>query len=128
MYQALRCTGIPYPLAPVGGDLFEYINFQQRYDIDARIRRAQNLSPEFLKPLPPGATPPLRPNLRISFSPTRENEGGLSCSARSYWDISVTKICESFADGFARIGRTRCWANFTNFANRDRDGSAFTEI
>src|ERR1700722_4353499 len=25
----------------------------------------------------------LRPNFRISFSPTRENEGGLSCSARS---------------------------------------------
>ena len=24
----------------VGGDLFEYINFQQRYDIDARIEQA----------------------------------------------------------------------------------------
>jgi serine phosphatase RsbU (regulator of sigma subunit) len=38
----------------VGGDLFEYINFQQRYDVDARIQRAQRLSKEFLEPLPPG--------------------------------------------------------------------------
>jgi hypothetical protein len=42
----------------VGGDLFEYINFQQRYDIAARIQRALRLSNEFLEPLPPGA--PLR--------------------------------------------------------------------
>ena len=39
----------------MGGDLFEYINFQQRYDIDARIQQAQRLSKEFLEPLPPGA-------------------------------------------------------------------------
>jgi serine phosphatase RsbU (regulator of sigma subunit) len=41
----------------VGGDLFEYINFQQRYDIDARIERALRLSKEFLEPLPAGAPP-----------------------------------------------------------------------
>jgi serine phosphatase RsbU (regulator of sigma subunit) len=39
----------------VGGDLFEYINFQQRYDLDARIRKALKLAKEFLKPSPPGA-------------------------------------------------------------------------
>src|SRR6267378_5466328 len=38
----------------VGGDLFEYINFQQRYDITARVQRAQRISKEFLEPLPPG--------------------------------------------------------------------------
>ena len=41
----------------VGGDLFEYINFQQRYDIDARIQRALKLSREFLEPCHPGAPP-----------------------------------------------------------------------
>jgi len=41
----------------VGGDLFEYINFQQRYDIDARIQRALRLSKEFLEPCRPGAPP-----------------------------------------------------------------------
>ena len=38
----------------VGGDLCEFINFQQRYDIEARIRRAERLSNEFLEPLPSG--------------------------------------------------------------------------
>ena len=31
--------GNSIPVGTVGGDLFEYINFQQRYDIDARIQR-----------------------------------------------------------------------------------------
>jgi serine phosphatase RsbU (regulator of sigma subunit) len=39
------------PAGTVGGDLFEYINFQQRYDIDARIQRAVKLSKEFLESL-----------------------------------------------------------------------------
>lgn len=43
------------PAGTVGGDLCEYINFQLRYDIEARIERAQRLSNEFLEPLPPGA-------------------------------------------------------------------------
>ena len=45
------------PAETVGGDLFEYINFQQRYDIDARIQRALKLSKEYLEPLPAGAPP-----------------------------------------------------------------------
>jgi serine phosphatase RsbU (regulator of sigma subunit) len=49
--------GNSVPVGIVGGDLFEYINFQQRYDIDARIQRALRLSKEFLEPLPPGAVP-----------------------------------------------------------------------
>jgi hypothetical protein len=36
--------GDSIPAGTVGGDLFECINFQQRYDIDARIQRALKLS------------------------------------------------------------------------------------
>ena len=36
--------GNSIPAGTVGGDLFEYINFQQRYNIDARIARALKLS------------------------------------------------------------------------------------
>ena len=54
----IEMFGNSIPAGTVGGDLFEYINFQQRYDIDARIQQAQRLSKEFLEPLPPGA--PLR--------------------------------------------------------------------
>src|SRR5271163_2461911 len=53
----IEMYGKSIPAGTVGGDLFEYINFQQRYDIDARILRAQKLSKEFLAPLPPGAPP-----------------------------------------------------------------------
>ena len=48
----IEMYGNSIPAGTVGGDLFEYINFQQRYDIDARIQRAVKLSKEFLEPLP----------------------------------------------------------------------------
>src|SRR5712675_1516809 len=51
----IEMFGNSIPAGTVGGDLFEYINFQQRYDIGARIERAQRLSKEFLEPIPPGA-------------------------------------------------------------------------
>lgn len=50
----IEMFGNSIPAGVVGGDLFEYINFQQRYDIDARIERAHRLSGEVLEPLPPG--------------------------------------------------------------------------
>jgi len=50
----IEMYGNSLPAGTVGGDLFEYINFQQRYDIDARIQQAQRLSREFLEPLPAG--------------------------------------------------------------------------
>jgi hypothetical protein len=50
----IEMFGSSIPAGTVGGDLFEYINFQQRYDIEARIQRAQRLAKEFLEPLPPG--------------------------------------------------------------------------
>jgi len=53
----IEMYGNSVPVETVGGDLFEYINFQQRYDIDARIQQALKLAEEFLDPLPPGAAP-----------------------------------------------------------------------
>ena len=55
--QGIEMYGNSIPAEMVGGDLFEYINFQQRYDIDARIQRALKRSKEYLEPLTPG-TPP----------------------------------------------------------------------
>ena len=49
--------GNSIPAGSVGGDLFEYINFQQRYNIDARIANALRLSREYLEPLPDGQIP-----------------------------------------------------------------------
>lgn len=41
--------GNSIPAGTAGGDLFEYINFQQRYDIDARIWRALQISEAYLQ-------------------------------------------------------------------------------
>ena len=55
--QGIEMYGNSIPAGTVGGDLFEYINFQQRYNIDARIQRALKRSKEYLEPLPAGAAP-----------------------------------------------------------------------
>jgi len=55
--QGIEMYGNSIPADAVGGDLFEYINFQQRYDIDARIQRALKRSKQYLEPLPAGAMP-----------------------------------------------------------------------
>jgi serine phosphatase RsbU (regulator of sigma subunit) len=55
--RGIEMYGNSVPVGQVGGDLFEYINFQQRYDIGARIRQALTLSKEFLDPLSAGVLP-----------------------------------------------------------------------
>ena len=85
----IEMFGNSIPVGIVGGDLFEYINFQQRYDIDARIHRAQRLSKEFLEPLPPGmpvrnsvddhvqwlkAAPDYRPEMETEYRFARSSE------------------------------------------------------
>ncbi len=55
--QGIEMYGNSIPAGTVGGDLFEYINFQQRYDIDARIQRALKRSKEYLEPRPTGGAP-----------------------------------------------------------------------
>jgi len=55
--QGIEMYGNSIPAGTVGGDIFEYINFQQRYDIDARIQRALKRSKEYLEALPAGAAP-----------------------------------------------------------------------
>jgi serine phosphatase RsbU (regulator of sigma subunit) len=49
--------GNTIPAAAVGGDLFEYINFEQRYNIEARIAQAGHLAKQCLDSLSPGAAP-----------------------------------------------------------------------
>src|SRR5205814_8976402 len=55
--QGIEMYGNSIPAGTVGGDLFEYINFQQRYNIDARVSGALKMATEYLEPLCPGQTP-----------------------------------------------------------------------
>jgi serine phosphatase RsbU (regulator of sigma subunit) len=71
-----RLTGIEMygnsvPAETVGGDLFEYINFQQRYNIDARIARAKRLAETYLQPLPPGAPPRNEVDMHVQWMEAR---------------------------------------------------------
>lgn len=59
------------PVGPVGGDLFEYINFQQRYNIDARIARALKLSNDYLEPLPKGMPPRNEVDVHVQWLKTK---------------------------------------------------------
>src|SRR5467141_4802332 len=69
--SGIEMFGNSIPAGTVGGDLFEYINFQQRYDITARIQRALRLSKEFLEPLPAGALPRNSVDDHVKWSKSR---------------------------------------------------------
>ena len=73
--QGIEMYGNSIPAGTVGGDLFEYINFQQRYDIDARIQRALKLSKEYLQPLPAGAPPRNSVDAHLSWLQSRPGYG-----------------------------------------------------
>jgi serine phosphatase RsbU (regulator of sigma subunit) len=85
----IEMFGNSIPAGTVGGDLFEYINFKQRYDIDSRIQQAQRLSKEFFEPLPLGIpvrnsvddhvkwlkeTPSYRPEMETEYRFARSSE------------------------------------------------------
>src|SRR5580693_1049877 len=125
----IEMFGNSIPAGTVGGDLFEYINFQQRYDIDARIQQAQRLSKEFREPLPPGAavrnsvddhvqwmrgTPGYTPKMEADYRFARSSEqvrvaedlrdlystaGGLVVDAQGHGVISA-KIASTVHDTF----------------------------
>src|SRR6478752_7591945 len=52
--EGIDMYGNSIPAGSVGGDLFEYINFHQRYNIDARIEIALNRAKQYLETLPQG--------------------------------------------------------------------------
>lgn len=87
--QGIEMYGNSIPAGTVGGDLFEYINFQQRYDIAIRIQRALKRSKKYLEPLPAGAAarnsvddhvewlksrPGYKPGMEIEYREARSSE------------------------------------------------------
>jgi len=69
----IEMYGNAIPAGTVGGDLFEYINYQQRYDIDARVRNALKLSEEFLEPLLLGRHPRNSVDDHVAWLKSRPN-------------------------------------------------------
>lgn len=67
----IEMYGNSIPAGTVGGDLFEYINFQQRYNIDGRIARARKLAEQYLEPLPHGSAPRNRVDAHVQWLESR---------------------------------------------------------
>jgi len=105
LLPGIEMFGNAIPAGTVGGDIFEYINFQQRYDIDARIQRARRLSKEFLETLSPGA--PLRNSVddhvqwmkgRADFRSEMETEYRFSRSSEQ------ARVAEDLGDLYSTAG------------------------
>jgi serine phosphatase RsbU (regulator of sigma subunit) len=69
----IEMYGNSIPAETAGGDLFEYINFQQRYNIDARITRAKMLSQKYLEPLPGNARPQNGVDVHVQWLQSKAN-------------------------------------------------------
>jgi hypothetical protein len=67
----IEMYGNSIPAANADGDLFEYINFQQRYNIDARIERANKLSRKYLETLPENSPPQNAVDLHLQWLQSR---------------------------------------------------------
>jgi serine phosphatase RsbU (regulator of sigma subunit) len=101
----IEMYGNSIPAGTVGGDLFEYINFQQRYDIDARIRRALKLSKEFLEPLPPGAAPRNSVDDHVAWLKSRPNyQPAIETEYRDARSSEQTRVAEDLRELYTTAG------------------------
>ena len=86
--EGIEMYGNSIPAGTVGGDIFEYINFQQRYDINARIERALKRSKEYLEPLPPGTRPRNAVDDHIQWLKSRP---GYKSTTKARWSAPIEK-------------------------------------
>src|SRR5271168_1733796 len=79
--DGIEMYGNSIPADRAGGDLFEYINFQQRYNIGARIARSQALSRKYLEPLPDGARPRNGVDVHVLWLQSKHDGDLVDCDA-----------------------------------------------
>src|SRR5436190_6575834 len=103
--RGIEMYGNSVPVETVGGDLFEYINFQQRYDLDARIQRARTLSKEFLEPLPSGAVPRNSVDDHVDWLSSRPGYSlRMEAEYRSARSSEQVRVAEGLADLYSTAG------------------------
>ncbi len=97
--------GNSIPAGSVGGDLFEYLNFQQRYNIDARIARAYELSKKYLEPLPQGVSPRNGVDAHVQWLKSRPGYVAADAAAyRKAKSSEQTRVAENLQDLFTTAG------------------------
>jgi len=103
--QGIEMYGSSIPAGTVGGDLFEYINFQQRYDIDARIQRALKRSQEYLEPLPAGALPRNSVDDHVAWLKSRSgNKSELEREYRAARSSEQVRVAEDLRELYSTAG------------------------
>jgi serine phosphatase RsbU (regulator of sigma subunit) len=103
--QGIEMYGNSIPAGTVGGDIFEYINFQQRYDIDARIERALKRSKEYLEPLPPGTPPRNAVDDHIQWLKSRPNyRSEMESAYREARSSEQERVSEDLRELFSTAG------------------------
>jgi serine phosphatase RsbU (regulator of sigma subunit) len=103
--QGIEMFGDSIPAGTVGGDLFEYINFQQRYDIDARIQRALKLSKEYLEPLAEGAPPRNLVDDHVNWLKSRPDYNpGIETAYRQARSSEQVRVAEDLRELYTTAG------------------------
>ncbi len=101
----IEMYGNSIPAGSVGGDLFEYINFQQRYNIDARIARALRLSKEYLEPLPKGQAPRNLVDAHVQWLESRPGyNAALAAEYRRAKSSEQVRIAEDLPELYTTAG------------------------
>ena len=97
--------GNSIPAGAVGGDLFEYINFQQRYDIDARIARSLKLSEDYLKPIATGQTLRNSVDAHVEWLKSKPGYGDAAASEyRRAKSSEEVRVAEDLKDLYTTAG------------------------
>src|ERR1700680_2836033 len=97
--------GNSIPASTVGGDLFEYINFQQRYNIDARIARALKLSRDYLEPLPKDQTPRSTVDAHVQWLKSRPGyKSAVAAEYRRAKSSEQVRIAEDLPELYTTAG------------------------
>jgi serine phosphatase RsbU (regulator of sigma subunit) len=103
--QGIDMYGNSIPAGTVGGDLFEYINFQQRYDIDARIQRALKLSKDYLQGLPAGAPPRTSVDDHVNWLKSRPGyKPELESAYREARSLEQVRVAEDLRELYTTAG------------------------
>jgi len=101
----IEMYGDSIPAGSVGGDLFEYINFQQRYDVEARIARALRLSQEYLLPLAAGQTPRNSVDAQVRWMQSKPGYGDADTEGyRRARSAEQLRIAEDLQDLYTTAG------------------------
>src|SRR5574340_777664 len=91
----IEMYGNSIPAGTVGGDLFEYINFQQRYDIEARVQRALKRSKQYLQPLTPDSAPHNSVEDHVKWLKSRPNyKPEMECQYREARSSEQVRVAE----------------------------------